>query len=222
MLEQYSDIFNNIYEAVPEGKVFRLSFDPALKNFRIICRDNNALDEIRKAFSAKNDSAFFSERYGYKSEEFVYAINKFGFFAPGLLFDVLQWIRDSYGAANVIAMSQKCKDYINDYLIPLKQAIKEEFAVSNISEDIGRNNELRRLREKQLSQGNLEKKCVHAFEFRDYQEEAIRRLLFTGYGRGLIEVPTAGGKSFIIANFIWNILKHVDRSFKTLILVPST
>ena len=47
-------------------------------------------------------------------------------------------------------------------------------------------------------------------------------MIFTGHGRGLIEVPTAGGKSFILANFIWNILKHVDRNAKTLILVPNT
>lgn len=105
MLEEYTDKFNNIYEAVPTGKVFRISFDSALKNFRIICRDNFSLDEIRKAFSAKNEAAFFSERYGYKSEEFVYAINKFGFFAPGLIFDVLQWIKDTYGSAFPVAMS---------------------------------------------------------------------------------------------------------------------
>ena len=80
MLEQYLDNFNSIYEAVPEGKIFRLVFDPTTKCFRLICRDNSALDEVRRAFYAKNESAFFSERYGYKAEEFVYAINKFGFF----------------------------------------------------------------------------------------------------------------------------------------------
>ena len=42
-----------------------------------------------------------------------------------------------------------------------------------------------------------------------------------GYGKGLIEIPTAGGKSFILANFIWNILKTVNRTYKTLILVPN-
>lgn len=46
-------------------------------------------------------------------------------------------------------------------------------------------------------------------------------MLNKGYGRGLIEIPTAGGKSFILANFIWNLLKNVDRTFKTLILVPN-
>ena len=105
MLEQYSDKFNNIYEAVPEGKVFRIAFDCTTRNFRIICRDNSAFDEIRNAFRVKNDSAFFSERYGYKAEEFLYAVNKFGFFTPGLLFDVLSWIKMSYGSAQCIAIS---------------------------------------------------------------------------------------------------------------------
>lgn len=59
-------------------------------------------------------------------------------------------------------------------------------------------------------------------EYRDYQYESVLRLMTVGYGRGLIEVPTAGGKSFIIANFIWNFLKNVDRDAKTLILVPNT
>lgn len=52
--------------------------------------------------------------------------------------------------------------------------------------------------------------------------DSIEKLFFTGYGRGLIEVPTGAGKSFIVANFIWNILKNVDRNAKSLILVPNT
>ena len=78
------------------------------------------------------------------------------------------------------------------------------------------------MQQEQLLQGKSLKECVHPFEFRPYQEEAIKKFLFEGYGRGLIEVPTAGGKSFIIANFIWNVLKNIDRNAKTLILVPST
>ena len=38
----------------------------------------------------------------------------------------------------------------------------------------------------------------------------------------MIEVPTGAGKSFIIANFIWNIYKNIDKSMKFLILVPNT
>ena len=222
MLEEYTDKFNNIYEAVPDGKVFRLSFDSTTKCFRIICRDNSAFDEIRNAFKVKNDSAFFSERYGYKAEEFLYAINKFGFFSPGLLFDVLSWIKTAYGSAKPLVMSQNCRQYIDDYLLPLKNFCKDKFAISNISEDVGRNSELRRLRQQQLDNGIPEKECVQPFEYRWYQEEAIKKFLFEGYGRGLIEIPTAGGKSFIIANLIWNVLKNINRNAKTLILVPNT
>lgn len=99
--------------------------------------------------------------------------------------------------------------YVSDFLTPLKNIIKKRFQLSNISDDLGRNNELERLGKSTL-------------EYRNYQMASIEQLLFTGYGRGLIEVPTGAGKSFIIANFIWNMLKHVDRNTKSLILVPST
>ena len=106
-------------------------------------------------------------------------------------------------------MSTNCKKYIDDFLLPLKHTIKDRFEISNVSDDTGRNNELVRLGE-------------NAKQFRDYQLHSIEQLLFTGYGRGLIEIPTAGGKSFIIANFIWNIQKNVKRDAKALILVPNT
>ena len=223
MFEKYIDTFKNVYEAIPDGKVFRITFDATTRCFRVICKDNSALDELRKAFQVKNDAAFFSERYGYKANEFLYAINQFGFFSPGLLFEVLQWIKMSYGSAKPLVLSQNCVSYINDYLVPLKsQLCNNMFDISNISEDSGRNNELRIKMREELQQGIPENKCTHPFEFRDYQKEAIHKILFEGYGRGLIEIPTAGGKSFIIANFIWNILKNVNRKAKTLILVPNT
>lgn len=106
-------------------------------------------------------------------------------------------------------MSNKCMQYVSDFLTPLKNLIKERFQLSNISDDLGRNNELERLGKSTL-------------EYRNYQMASIEQLLFTGYGRGLIEVPTGAGKSFIIANFIWNMLKHINRNTKSLILVPNT
>ena len=208
-MKQYIDIFKNIYEAIPQDKVFRISYDDTTNQLRIICKDKNAFIELQDAFSVKNDAAFFSERYGYKSAEKLYAINKFGFFASGLLFEVLNWIKTNYGGLSCIAMSHNCKQYINDWLLPLKGVIKEKFEISNISNDVGRNAELKRTGKSQ-------------FEFRGYQKQSIEELLFAGYGRGLIEIPTAGGKSFILANFIWNILKNINRTAKTLILVPNT
>ena len=90
----------------------------------------------------KNDAAFFSERYGYKAKQKLYAINNFGFFLPGLLFEVLSWIKTHYGSLSCIAMSEKCKNYIDDWLVPLKKCISTKFTISNVSDDVGRNNEL--------------------------------------------------------------------------------
>lgn len=218
-MEKYIDKFKNIYEAVPQGKVFRISFDATTKNFRLICRDDKPFNEIREAFSVKNNAAFFTERYGYKSQERIYLLNKFGFFPTGMVFEILSWINTQYGSLSCVAISKNCKQYIVDFLMPFKNI--ERFSLSNVAEDTGRNNELRRLRSTQISQGIDESKCIDSFEYRDYQKESIEALIFNGYGRGLIEIPTSGGKSFIIANFIWNVWKNIDRNYKTLILVPN-
>ena len=220
-MTQYTDNFKSIYDAVPQGKVFRISFDSTTKSFRLISRDREAFEEIREAFSVKNNAAFFSERYGYKAQERIYCINQFGFFSTGLIFEVLSWINTQYGDLSRVALSQNCRQYINDYLQPLKSVIKEKFEISNVAEDTERNNELRRLREKQLAEGIPENKAARPFEYRDYQREAIESFFFHGYGRGMIEIPTSGGKSFIIANFIWNFWKNIDRNSKALILVPN-
>ena len=121
---------------------------------------------------------------------------------------MLEYIKQNYGNASVVAISNNCKKYIFDYLTPLKAALSSPSPIYNISDDVGRNNE-------------LEKSGKSAYKYRSYQENAIKYLLYKGYGKGLIEIPTAGGKSFILANFIWNVLKTVDRTYRTLILVPN-
>lgn len=219
MNDQYTDIFQNQLEAFPDKKIFRVSYDSAVNMMRILCKRSDLLEEIQNAFSVDNPQAFFSQQYGYKGQPKLLAVNKFGYFLPGLLFEVLEWIKLHYGDLQLVAISEKCKNYIHDMLTPLKDF--NISSISNISEDVGRNNELRRLRQEQLSRGISEKECVHPFEYREYQEEAVKQLLCKGFGRGMIEIPTAGGKSFILANFIWNIWKNVDRNFKTLILVPN-
>lgn len=105
----------------------------------------------------------------------------------------------------------------------MKSMMTDKFEISNCSEDNGRNNELRRIHDNKAKEGVAEQDIPeHPFEYRPYQYEALDALFTKGYGRGLIEIPTAGGKSFIIANFIWNIWKNIDRHAKTLILVPNT
>lgn len=222
MYEQYKDSFSNIYEAVPQGKVFRIYYDDVTNNLRIVSRDSDAFLEIQDAFSAKNGSAFFAERYGFNVDKKLYAINKFGFFSPGLVFEILQWIKIHYRDLSVVAMSQNCKNYICDVLMPLKsQVVDNKFDISNIAEDSGVNAKRRKLVKEKIKAGIEVKKSELPFEYRDYQEESLRELLFSGYGRGLIEVPTAGGKSLIIANFIWNIWKNIDNTMKALVFVPN-
>lgn len=208
--EQYTDFFQNQYEAFPDGKLFRLQFDATTYQLRISSRRRDAFEELRNAFSFENPGAFFSKQYGYKVQPKIYNINQFGYFRPGLIKEVLSWIKDQYSSINCLAISKNCLQYIEDYLTPLKEFIQTHgtFEISNIADDVGRNNERRR-------------NGQYTYDFRDYQQESIESLLFKGFGRGLIEVPTAGGKSFILANFIWNLLKNVDRQMKFMILVPN-
>ena len=204
--EKYSDSFQTQLEVFPENKIFRICFDPVVNALRILCKRQDLFEELQDAFSADNPQAFFSQQYGYRGQTKLFAINKFGYFSPGLIFDVLNWIKLHYGDLQLVAISVKCQTYIQDVLTPLKQT--KILEISNIADDLGRNTELERLGKQR-------------YEFRDYQKNAVEALLCKGFGRGLIEIPTAGGKSFILANFIWNVLKNVDRNFKSLILVPN-
>ena len=72
MLEEYTDTFKDIYDAVPHDKIFRICFDAATKCFRVITRDRSAFEYLQNAFAVKNDAAFFTERYGYKAAPFLY------------------------------------------------------------------------------------------------------------------------------------------------------
>ena len=210
MNEQYADHYSSIYEAVPEGKVFRIVFDSVTQQMKVLAKDCRALEELREAFSAENEQAFFSRQYGYASESKKYQINKFGYFAPGLVFEVLDWIKTSYGDLRPLAISKNCLAYISDILTPLKAQLKgKTLEIANISDETGRNS-------RAVAEGKPE------YKFRDYQQKSIEALLMKGYGRGLIEIPTSGGKSFIIANFIWNLHKHVNSEMKAMIFVPNT
>ena len=211
MLEEYTDDLSNEKAIFPEGKLFRICFDSSVGEMKILAKHWNVLDELRNAFSAVNGGAFFAQKYGYKCASSLYAINKFGYFLPGLLFEILQWIKLNFSDLSCVAMSAACKKYVVDYLTPLKkyQNILDNLQISNLSEDLGRNNEIRR-------EGKQD-----PFEYRDYQKESVEYLLKKGFGRGLIEVPTAGGKSFILANFIWNIHKNINKNFRYMILVPN-
>lgn len=66
-LEKFSEKFRNIYEAVPDGKVFRIFVDSTIRQFRIICKREDVFEELRNAFKTENKGAFFSKQYGYNA-----------------------------------------------------------------------------------------------------------------------------------------------------------
>ena len=211
-LEQYSDDIVSIDELFPRGKLFRLAFDAKVGKMKIFSCDHQAFEDLRSAFSAENASCFFVKQYGYNPDSKVYVINKFGYFSLGLTFDILSWLKSTYGSLDCLALSHACRSDIEDYLTPLRSKFKgldaNSFELANVSEDSGRNKAI-------IASGKK------PYLFRDYQANAIKFLLFKGYGRGLIELPTGSGKSAVIANFIWNTLKLVNPFYKTLILVPN-
>lgn len=216
MYDEYADDLNRI-DVFPWGKTFRLSYDKVVNSLRIVAKNRDCLEELRQAFSVENKAAFFSKQYGYHSDPRLYNINQFGFFPSGLVYEILGWIRTQYGTLDCVAISKNCNAYMNDVLKPLKTRFADEknaFKISNVSEDTGRNAEIRN----RMAAGES---GLHEFEMRDYQRNAVEALFMKGFGRGLIEIPTAGGKSYILANYIWNIIKNVDRNLKFMILVPN-
>lgn len=151
-------------------------------------------------------------QYGYNVPQKISIINSFGYFPVGFLYEILKYIKLQYGSLKVLAISDNLRIFISEKLTPIKKCLenlhKENFNISNISEDSGRNKELDGLGK-------------DPYLFRDYQKKAIENLLFKGYGRGIIELGTSAGKSFIIGNFIYNILKNISNNYKCLILVPN-
>lgn len=185
-------------EVFPEGKLFRISFDSTLNRMRLRCFNFKEMDEIMKVYSDVNPASFFMKQYGYNVDNRLYVINKFGYFPSGFFFEIVRYIKRQYGSTSVIALSENTKRYISERLIPLKKILEgKTFGISNVSEDSGRNIE-------------LEEEGKNPFLFRDYQEESIRQLIFSSFGRGFIELGTSAGKSFIIGNFIYNLQKNVS------------
>ena len=211
-LSKYSE--SNVgFDNVDSSKMFRVYFDETTRKFRIITSSRDVFELLKKNFTTANKNAFFINNYGYNVSDEVSIINDFGFFPVGMVFEILEYIKLTYGTLSCVYMSQKCKDYVWDYLLPLR-SVKEKllhdpnFKVLNISDDSGKNAKL-------LSEGK------NPYKLRDYQENAIKALMFDGCGRGIVELPTSSGKSFLIANFIYNLQKFYKSSLKVLIFVPN-
>ena len=136
-LIRYTDIERP--ERIPEGKVFKFLFDANLEMMRVVCSEKKLFECMREAFSDTNDAAFYVQMHGFNVDSKVYLINPFGYFKPGLLFNVLEYIETHFGSLSLVSMSQACKDYVSDYLTPLRKYVKsvdmESFTVRNISDD---------------------------------------------------------------------------------------
>jgi len=63
--------------------------------------------------------------------------------------------------------------------------------------------------------------CDDKFESREYQTEAVQAYL--KHGRGTILLPTASGKSYVVAKTLWSLIKSYPDVFKHCIIhVPNT
>ena len=180
-----------------------------MKKMRIFCFNNEDMKSLIRAFSDENPTCFFKSMYGYQDSYTISPISTFGYFPPGLVFEILKYLKLRYGNLSILAVSPECKSFIDEKLRPLgKYSSKfdpDAFEVSNIA-DRTINHDLPE--EKRLS-------------LRGYQEEMIKSLIFQGKGRGLIESPTASGKSFIVANLIDTIETRLVSGLKYLIYVPN-
>jgi hypothetical protein len=202
-------------EKFPSGKLFRISYDSTTNNLLLQCFNENDLNKIIETYSDNNPAYFYMRQYGYNTPKKISIINNFGFFPSGFFFEIINYIKIQYGSLNVVEMSKNFKNYLQDKLIPLRSFVKQvnnNFKIYNISEDSGRNKEL-------ISQNKK------PYEYRDYQKISIEKLILNGFGRGLVELPTASGKSFFLCNFIYNIRKNIDtkgeKYKKFLLLVPN-
>lgn len=210
MLEKYSEtnlVKSDWTQLFPYGKSFRILFDGDAGELRLLCKYTYDLNEIVDAFSSNNPNAFFMKKHGLNVPAKLYVVNNFGFFPPGMFYEVIRKIKLKYGSLAPLAIGKKTMQYIKDYLTPLKDFIangglgeggEEAFVPDNIANDTGKD-----------------------IDLREYQSQIIGRLLFRGYGRGLFECPTGSGKSFIIANYIYTLMKRYDSNLKTLIFVPN-
>lgn len=203
-LVRYSDVSSG--DSIPDGKSFRILFDPNLNMMRVICAEPKIFEFMRDAFSSQNDAAFYMSMHGYSIDQKVYLINPFGYFKPGMLFEILEYIRNHFGNLSCVYMSEQCRDYVSDYLTPMRRYIgnqlRDSFSVGNITRDSRTSKEF--------------------MELRDYQEEAIRRIILEGFCRGMVELPTSAGKSLVIANLIYTVDKRILKGLRYLIFVPNS
>lgn len=180
--QRYVDDMDDLMYSNPNYG-FYVGFDSQQLMFRLMARDAVKLDRVVRKFREVDQSSFFTGR---RDPVYLYAVSPFGFFPPGLLFDVLGFIQRDFEfnptnlpVGKMVLIGPKAKSYVYDYLVPLAGKVAalgisaEEFTPSNISMDRAEDPEDPSVR-----------------VMRPYQEDAIRQIVFKGNGRCLIQSPT--------------------------------
>ena len=159
-----------------------------------VCRlktDNmDVIEPILQFFSVNNPSSFYVEQYGGHCDSQLHVITPMGSFRLGLFPRVYKLCIDLFGKDNI-----RVDKEIISRLQPMKKYNIDHTDIDMIPND-----------------------SDETFEEREYQINTITSLL--KYGRGLIEIPTSGGKSFILGTFIWNLMKKINTE-QILIYVPN-
>lgn len=212
---KYVDDVDDLMYTNPNFR-FYIGFDNQQMMFRISVRNAVHLDKIVRHFREIDQSSFFTGR---RDPVYQYAVSPFGYFPTGLLFEVLNFIVNDFElnptnlpSSKMVLIGPKAKLYVYDYLVPLARKMAElkispdTFEVENISLDRAEDPEDPNVR-----------------IMRPYQEEVVRNIIFKGNGRCLVQSATSSGKSFIIANLIYNLQQQFFKGedFRTLIYVPS-
>lgn len=212
---KYVDDVDDLMYTNPNFR-FYIGFDNQQMMFRISVRNAVHLDKIVRHFREIDQSSFFTGR---RDPVYQYAVSPFGYFPTGLLFEVLNFIVNDFElnptnlpSSKMVLIGPKAKLYVYDYLVPLARKMAElkispdTFEVENISLDRAEDPEDPNVR-----------------IMRPYQEEVVRNIIFKGNGRCLVQSATSSGKSFIIANLIYNLQQQFFKGedFRTLIYVPN-
>lgn len=178
-MKRYDDDIQAI-NLFPPGKVFRLMYDSTTDRMRILAKSQTLFNELREVFTYKNAAAFFSQQHGYKGQPYKYSVNGFGFFEPGLMWDIVDWIKTQYGTGAVIAISKPCSEYIKDWLTPLSRFKNDRFRLDELAEDSGRNELIRQEMARLLDEGVPEDeiKLPPVIYMREYQRKGAEALFF--------------------------------------------
>ena len=212
---KYVDDMDDVMYSNPNFR-FYIGFDNQQLMFRLYVRNAIHLDNIVKHFREIDQSSFFT---GQREPTYHYSVSPFGFFPTGMLFEVLNFLVTDFEmnpmhltTNQLVLIGAKAKSYVYNYLVPLARRTaelkynQETFEVDNISMDRAEDPEDPNVR-----------------SLRPYQDDAIRKIIFKGNGRCLVQAATSAGKSFIIANLIYTLKNQYfpNEEFRTLIYVPS-